>query len=136
MNMTRQRDIEILPSAMRAMADPTRLKILLMLEGEPRTVGQIVSFFNLSQPTITRHLQTLSAAGLVIRKRQGQQVVYQLNAENLKSICVDLVASFPCCCITIKPHHPTERTAKKPGKRSEHAHIKKKNESKPKGDRP
>ncbi len=83
------------------MADTTRLKILLMLESRPRTVGEIVSFFNLSQPTITRHLQTLTAAGLVRRRRQGQHVAYELNADNLRLVCTDLVACFPCCCITV-----------------------------------
>ncbi len=90
-----------LAPAFRAMADGTRLKILLMLEAQPRTVGEIVSFFNLSQPTITRHLQTLTAAGLVRRRRQGQRVAYELNADNLRLVCVDLVACFPCCCVTI-----------------------------------
>jgi DNA-binding transcriptional ArsR family regulator len=90
-----------LTPAFRAMADGTRLKILLMLESQPRTVGEIVSFFHLSQPTITRHLQTLTAAGLVRRKRQGQHVAYELDADNLRSICVGLTACFPCCCITV-----------------------------------
>ncbi len=90
-----------LEPAFRAMADSTRLKILLMLEAQPRTVGEIVSFFNLSQPTITRHLQTLTSAGLVRWRRQGQHVTYELNADNLRLVCTDLVACFPCCCITV-----------------------------------
>ncbi len=100
-----------LPQAFRAMADSTRLKILLMLENQPRTVGEIVQFFNLSQPTITRHLQALATAGLVRRNRDGQHVRYELNAENLKSVCFDLVACFPCCCITVKSHQ-TDDNAK------------------------
>jgi ArsR family transcriptional regulator len=91
----------ILAPVFRAMADSTRLKILLMLEAKPRTVGEIVSFFNLSQPTITRHLQALTAAGLVKRSRKGQHVRYELNAENLRTVCVDLADSFPCCSIAV-----------------------------------
>jgi ArsR family transcriptional regulator, arsenate/arsenite/antimonite-responsive transcriptional repressor len=91
-----------LPPALRAMADSTRLKILLMLEAKPRTVGEIVTFFDLSQPTITRHLQTLAAAGLVCRIRKGQSVLYKLNTDALRSVCVNLVDCFPCCCVTVK----------------------------------
>ncbi|SYZ74044.1 ArsR family transcriptional regulator (modular protein) [Candidatus Zixiibacteriota bacterium] len=91
-----------LPPVLRAMADTTRLKILLMLESKGRTVGEIVSFFNLSQPTITRHLQTLMAAGLVRRTRKGQHVCYELNTESLRSTCVSMVACFPCCGIDLK----------------------------------
>jgi DNA-binding transcriptional ArsR family regulator len=92
-----------LPPAFRAMADGTRLKILLMLEAKARTVGEIVDFFDLSQPTITRHLQALLAAGLVTRRRRGQRVEYRLNADSLRSVCVNLVACFPCCEISIRP---------------------------------
>ncbi len=99
--MKKKNDIT-LPPVFRAMADMTRLKILLMLESKPRTVGEIVSFFNLSQPTITRHLQTLMGAGLVKRTRQGQYVRYELNTESLRSTCASIIACFPCCGIELK----------------------------------
>ncbi len=91
-----------LTPAFRAMADLTRLKILLMLEARPRSVNEIVSFFALSQPTISRHLQTLMSAGLVKRSRSGQRVLYALNVDTLKSVCLGLVASFDCCGISIQ----------------------------------
>ena len=92
---------EILPEALRALADPTRMKIMLMLEGKRRTVGEIVSFFELSQPTISRHLQTLDDAGLLRREKSGQKVYYSLNADALGSICIGLASCFPCCCVTV-----------------------------------
>ena len=87
----------------KALADPTRLRILLMLEGKPRTVGEIVEFFDLSQPTISRHLQTLTAGGLVKRSRKGQRVFYSVNALNISALCVSLADSFPCCCVKVIP---------------------------------
>jgi DNA-binding transcriptional ArsR family regulator len=99
-----------LPGAFRALADPTRLKIMLMLEGKRRTVGEIVDFFALSQPTISRHLQALAAAGLVKRQKVGARVYYALNPDRLGMVCVELAACFPCCCVTVtKPE-------KRPGK--------------------
>lgn len=91
-----------LPPVLRAISDSTRLKIMLMLEAKPRTVGEIVDFFELSQPTITRHLQKLASAGLVQRTRQGQKVQYELAVDKVRMMCTDLVACFPCCC-TVAP---------------------------------
>ena len=90
--------------ALKAMADPTRLKIMLMLEGRRRTVNEIVEFFDLSQPTISRHLQTLANAGLVRREKSGQKVFYSLDGDALGAVCIGLAASFPCCCVTITPN--------------------------------
>lgn len=93
----------IAPEALKALADPTRMKIMLMLEGRRRTVNEIVEFFDLSQPTISRHLQTLADAELVRREKSGQKVYYTLNGDALGAVCVGLAAAFPCCCVTITP---------------------------------
>jgi DNA-binding transcriptional ArsR family regulator len=103
--MKNEHDDKQLSPALQALADKTRLKILLMLESKPRTVGEIVEFFELSQPTITRHLQHLLKAGLVVRTKKAQKVFYGLNADKIKDFCFQLVACFPCCCVTI----PTDK---------------------------
>ena len=94
-------EADALPGKLKAISDPTRLKILLMLEGKPRTVNEIVDFFDLAQPTISRHLQTLSAAGLVSRSRKGQQVIYSVAPDMVRVMCVDLASCFPACCETV-----------------------------------
>jgi ArsR family transcriptional regulator len=105
----------LLPEALRALADPTRLKIMLMLEGRRRTVNEIVEFFELSQPTISRHLQTLADAGLARREKSGQKVYYSVNAEALGAVCIGLASSFPCCCVTITSRDPSETSKPKKG---------------------
>ncbi len=90
-----------MPAAFKALSEPTRLKILLMLEGKARTVGEIVNFFELSQPTITRHLQALTIGNLVKRRKVGQKVFYEVNPECVSSLCVQLSACFPCACVTV-----------------------------------
>jgi DNA-binding transcriptional ArsR family regulator len=101
------------PEALKALADPTRMKIMLMLEGRRRTVNEIVEFFDLSQPTISRHLQTLADAGLVTREKQGQKVHYSINGNALSAICVGLASCFPCCCVTVTPTSIPENPRKK-----------------------
>lgn len=94
---------EALPDSFRALADSTRMKIMLMLEGKRRTVNEIVEFFDLSQPTISRHLQTLADAGLVKREKHGQKAYYSINGSALSAVCVGLADCFPCCCVKVTP---------------------------------
>ena len=56
----------------KALADGTRQEILQLLEEQPYTVGEIVAKFDLSQPTISRHLSVLKEADLVVDQRRGQ----------------------------------------------------------------
>jgi DNA-binding transcriptional ArsR family regulator len=90
-------DPEPIAAAFRALADETRLRILLMLEVRPRSVNEIVDLFTLTQPTISRHLLVLREAGLVNVQRDGQRKVYSLNESNLKRYGAAYFARFRCC---------------------------------------
>jgi DNA-binding transcriptional ArsR family regulator len=67
----------------KALSDETRRSILVLLERRERTVGEIVRNFELSQPTISRHLSVLKDADLVVDQRRGQHVIYSLNSESM-----------------------------------------------------
>lgn len=112
---------EVPPDTLKALADPTRMKIMLMLEGRRRTVNEIVEFFDLSQPTISRHLQTLADAKLVKREKSGQKVFYTLNGDALGAVCIGLAASFPCCCVTVTTT-PSEAVNQDENKRKKGGH--------------
>ena len=81
----------------KALSDTTRQQILELLEERERNVGEIVCNFNLSQPTISRHLSVLKEADLVIDQRQGQNVIYRLNDEVLSSSLLEFFARFASC---------------------------------------
>lgn len=66
-----------------ALADPTRRAILARLAGGEATVNELVAPFDLSQPTISKHLQVLERAGLVSRGREAQFRPVRLNAAPL-----------------------------------------------------
>ena len=116
--------------AFKALADPTRLRILLMLEGKPRTVGEIVDFFDLSQPTISRHLQTLTAGGLAQRNRKGQKVYYSVDALNISALCIGLASNFPCCCVEVIPVKLSAATKQSGGKLSTGKRVRKRTHTK------
>ena len=69
-----------------ALADPTRLAVLDLLRGEPRSVGQIAAAFPISRPAISKHLRQLHKARLVVPTRRGRHRFYRLNAEPLAAV--------------------------------------------------
>jgi DNA-binding transcriptional ArsR family regulator len=66
-----------------ALADPTRRAILARLTLGEATVNELVAPFDLRQPTISKHLKVLEAAGLVARGRAAQFRPVRLNAAPL-----------------------------------------------------
>ncbi len=70
--------MDALLAALRAAAEPTRLRIIaLLLEGE-LTVSELVHTLGQSQPRISRHLKLLTEAGLLTRHREGSWVFHRL----------------------------------------------------------
>jgi DNA-binding transcriptional ArsR family regulator len=61
-----------------AIADPTRIMLLYSLAERPKNVGELVQEFELSQPTVSRHLRVLRERGMAIATRDGSNVVYSL----------------------------------------------------------
>ena len=57
----------------KALADPTRRRILELLEADDLTAGELAAHFDISKPTLSHHLATLKAAGLVTDERHGQK---------------------------------------------------------------
>src|SRR3954470_14621514 len=66
-----------------ALADPTRRAILTRLAEGEATVGEIAEPFAMSLPAISRHLQVLERAGLIVRGREAQWRRSRMEAEPL-----------------------------------------------------
>ena len=69
-----------------ALADPTRRAILSRLARGDADVSELMKPFNLSQPTISKHLTVLEKAGLVMRGRDAQRRPRTLVAVPFKEI--------------------------------------------------
>ena len=65
--------------AFKALADPTRRRILELLAQGDLTAGEIAAHFEMAKPSVSHHLSVLKSAGLVTDERQGQNIVYCLN---------------------------------------------------------
>src|SRR5579875_3604343 len=79
-------EFDQLADALKALGDPTRLKIIALLNLRDCCVCELVPIFGISQPAVSRHMSRLKSAGLVKETRKGMWVFYSLNRERLNSI--------------------------------------------------
>ena len=69
-----------------ALSDPTRQKILKLLKKKEMCVTEICKHFNMTQPSVSHHLDILKRSGLVKYEKKGKEVYYANNC---------------CCCIEV-----------------------------------
>lgn len=72
------------------LAEPTRLKILNLLRGGERNVGDIASQTGSTSANVSRHLAGLAKHGLVARESRGTSVYYRIADDSVYALC-DLV---------------------------------------------
>src|SRR5881409_2436906 len=70
----------------RVLGDPTRLRILELLEEGEHSVSQLVADLGQSQPRVSTHLACLRHCGFVTTARRGKEVVYRLALSGLDRI--------------------------------------------------
>lgn len=63
---------------MKALSDPNRVKVMKMLGVRPLCVCEITAILGLAQPTVSKHLKVLEAAGMVESWKEGSWVNYRL----------------------------------------------------------
>ena len=63
----------------KALGDPTRRKILELLQKESLSAGEIADYFQITKPSISHHLSILKNSGLIVDERKGQNIIYSLN---------------------------------------------------------
>jgi DNA-binding transcriptional ArsR family regulator len=83
---------------LKALADPTRLRILELLAQQPRSTQELAPLVNLTEAGASKQLRLLAAAGLLKSRREGYYVVYSLEPEKLSTLSDELrhlLASSP-----------------------------------------
>lgn len=76
-----------------AIADPTRRAILTLVAAQSMTAGAIASNFDTARPTVSRHLQILTACKLLDQEQNGREIYYHLNPQKMKEIA-DFIDPF------------------------------------------
>jgi ubiquinone/menaquinone biosynthesis C-methylase UbiE len=86
--------MEHLLAALRAVAEPTRLRLVLLCARGELTVSELTQILGQSQPRVSRHLKLLCDAGLLDRFREGNWVFYRLSrATSVAALARQLVAA-------------------------------------------
>jgi DNA-binding transcriptional ArsR family regulator len=86
----------------KALADPTRRRVLELLKTGPMTAGELAAEFDVSRPTMSAHFAVLREANLVASERHGKSVVYQLKMSVLEEALLSFAQAFGLELTTIK----------------------------------
>ena len=74
----------------KGLADPTRRRILQLLQNGEMTAGELAQHFDMAKPSVSHHFNVLKQADLIVSRREGQQIYYGLNT----TVVEDVLATF------------------------------------------
>jgi ArsR family transcriptional regulator, arsenate/arsenite/antimonite-responsive transcriptional repressor len=81
-------------SIYKALADPTRRRILELLRDQDLTAGEIAQHFNLAKPTLSGHFAVLKEADLIHADKVGTTITYHLHLSVLEESLLTLINTF------------------------------------------
>ncbi len=78
----------------KALADPTRRRVLQLLKSGPQAAGALSAAFPVSKPTMSAHFTVLRQAGLVTTEKSGKSIIYHLNVSVLEEALLGFSEAF------------------------------------------
>ena len=78
----------------KALADPTRRKVLELLRARPMTAGELCEHFPVSKPTMSAHFSVLREADLVDARKQGTTITYRIKLSVLEDALLGFAQTF------------------------------------------
>jgi len=81
-------------SVFQALSSSVRRKILAYLSEATLTAGEISDRFDMSKPALSKHLNVLLNAGVIVAEKKGQYVHYSLVKDNLFASMNDFLVDF------------------------------------------
>jgi DNA-binding transcriptional ArsR family regulator len=86
---------ELIARRFRALADPTRLRILDLLRNQDEaSVGEITEALGTSQQNVSKHLSALLAEGFVARRKRGTSALYRIADPGVHELCDGVCAGI------------------------------------------
>jgi DNA-binding transcriptional ArsR family regulator len=79
--------LEIIARRFAVLAEPMRLRLISALFGGEKNVTELVAATEGTQANVSRHLQTLIAANMLDRRKEGLQVYYRISDPNIPKLC-------------------------------------------------
>ena len=82
--------LALLPVSFLLLSEPTRLRLLNLLRGGERNVGDLAQLCGFTAANVSRHLAMLTQHGLVTREMRGTSAYFRIADESVYALC-DLV---------------------------------------------
>ena len=88
------------PVLFKALSDPNRIAILASLSicTREQSVSQIAELFELNISVVSRHLKILRDAQILEARKDGKEVLYRINAQQLADVLKRMAAALETCC--------------------------------------
>ena len=77
---------DLLAKYFRVLGDPIRLRILGLVAGQERSVGELAGLLGESQPKVSNHLACLRWCGFVTTRREHRTVYYRVADERVEAV--------------------------------------------------
>lgn len=78
----------------KALADPTRRKVLQLLRNKPMSAGALADHFDVTKPTMSAHFAVLIGADLIEAEKLGRSITYRLKMSVLEEALLDFTRAF------------------------------------------
>lgn len=86
--------VELIAGRFRALADPTRIKLLDHLHDGEASVGELTQVAGTTQQNVSKQLGTLLQAGIVARRREGNFIYYRIAEPAVFVLCETICGSL------------------------------------------
>lgn len=86
--------IELIAARFRVLGEASRLKLIQALSCSERSVNDLTRATGLTQANASRHLQTLTDAGILKRRKRGLHVLYSIADPNIFNLCEHVCGSL------------------------------------------
>ncbi|CAN5134713.1 metalloregulator ArsR/SmtB family transcription factor [soil metagenome] len=81
-------------SVFKALADPTRRRVLQLLRTRPMSAGELAEHFDVTKPTMSAHFAVLISADLIEAEKQGRSITYRLKMSVLEEALLGFSQTF------------------------------------------
>lgn len=84
----------MLSNVYKALADPTRRRVLQLLRERDMSAGELAEQFDSAWPTLSRHFAILREADLIQGEKRGASIIYRLNVSVLEEALLGMMEMF------------------------------------------
>lgn len=83
--------VAVAVTALRMLADPTRLRLMCLLRAGEHDVGSLAAAAGAARPAVSQHLAKLLLAGLVTTRREGRRALYTARGGHVRRLVTEVL---------------------------------------------